>query len=302
MHTPGFMLAQIDAASGAPPPSPASLPLSGMLYAGLALLGLVIGLWLLIRLTQRPLTWTVRAARLAQRALPTGDLFQLAAILIGLWGVVQLLQSAAARLAAGTLLALPAPWLLAQSAAFHWSVLGLVALGLHRRRQTARELFGMRLRTVPIDTLRGAAYYLAILPLLWFYAALYQAGLWMGGYEPRIQNIAIVLTAAHPYWLRIYLLGLAVFVAPLAEELLFRGLALPALARRWGTGAAIVAVSAFFAVIHFHVTAFVPLFLVATAFSLAYIYTGSLTTPVIMHMLFNGVNLALMLSAQEVGL
>ena len=295
------MLAQIDAPSMAALPSPAPFPLAGALYTGLALLGLAVGLWLLVRFTQQPLSWTLRATRLAQRALPTGDLFQLAAILVALWGAVQFLQSAAMRMAAGTPLARPIPWLLAQSAAFHWSMLGLVAWGLQRRRQTARDLFGMRLRTVPIDALRGAAYYLAILPILWFYAVLYQAGLWMGGYQPRVQNIVIVLTAAQPLWFRIYLIGLAVLIAPLAEELLFRGLAMPALARRWGSGAAVVAVSLFFAAIHFHVTAFVPLFLIATAFSLAYIYTGSLTTPVIMHMLFNAVNLALMLSAHEVG-
>ena len=87
------------------------------------------------------------------------------------------------------------------------------------------------------------------------------------------------------------MLAMAVGVAPIFEEILFRGIALPLLARRWGVAPAVVAVSAFFAVIHLHVPSLVPLFIIAVSFSLGYLYTGSLLAPVVMHALFNGVNL-----------
>jgi membrane protease YdiL (CAAX protease family) len=38
-----------------------------------------------------------------------------------------------------------------------------------------------------------------------------------------------------------------------------------------------------------------PLFVIAVAFSLAYIYSGSIVVPMVMHGLFNGVNVAMLM-------
>jgi len=83
-------------------------------------------------------------------------------------------------------------------------------------------------------------------------------------------------------------------LAPLFEEVIFRGILLPLVARRWGTAAAVVTVSALFAMVHFHLPSVVPLFVIAVAFSLGYVYSGSLLVPVAMHALFNGVNLVML--------
>jgi membrane protease YdiL (CAAX protease family) len=96
----------------------------------------------------------------------------------------------------------------------------------------------------------------------------------------------------------------AVTLGPFVEELLFRGIALPLLARYTSTHWAVFLVSATFAVLHFHVPSFVPLFVIALAFSYAYLYTGSILVPVIMHALFNGVSLvnALLMGNSSAGL
>jgi membrane protease YdiL (CAAX protease family) len=91
------------------------------------------------------------------------------------------------------------------------------------------------------------------------------------------------------------MLILAAVLAPVFEECLFRGILLPLLARRLGTGAAVLLSSVAFASIHFHLPSLVPLCVVAVGFSLGYLYAGSLWVPIVMHALFNGVNLSLLL-------
>jgi len=64
--------------------------------------------------------------------------------------------------------------------------------------------------------------------------------------------------------------------------------------KRLGAGPAVILSSALFALIHFHVPSFFPLFVLATGLALAYIYTSSLWVPIMMHALFNGINLGLL--------
>ncbi len=82
-----------------------------------------------------------------------------------------------------------------------------------------------------------------------------------------------------------------IVAAPIAEELLFRGLLQPALARWTGRGSAIVLSAAFFAAAHMDLYA-MPLLLVL-GIALAYVYdrTRSLAAPVALHMAFNGMTL-----------
>ncbi|MBI2438138.1 MAG: CPBP family intramembrane metalloprotease, partial [Lentisphaerae bacterium] len=98
-------------------------------------------------------------------------------------------------------------------------------------------------------------------------------------------------------WTLAALLGLAMIVAPVAEEALFRGMLLPLIMKRLGAGPAVLLSSALFALVHFHLPSFFPLFVLAAGLGLAYIYTGSLLVPIVMHALFNGMNLGLLLLA-----
>ena len=86
----------------------------------------------------------------------------------------------------------------------------------------------------------------------------------------------------------------AVLVAPVCEEFLFRGLVYGVLKRYGERIFANVASSLFFAVIHGHVPAVLPLCLLAVALCLAYEMTGCLWVPVVMHAIFNALNLGLM--------
>ena len=80
----------------------------------------------------------------------------------------------------------------------------------------------------------------------------------------------------------------AVVVAPLGEELLFRGFLQPALQRWIGRGIGILACAAFFAASHMDLFSFPQLFLLGVALGYVYDRTRSLAAPVTLHLLFNG--------------
>ena len=93
----------------------------------------------------------------------------------------------------------------------------------------------------------------------------------------------------------------AVFLAPVQEELIFRGF-LYGVARRYlGPAAGLVLVSLLFAAIHLHAPSFAGLFVLAACLTLAYEWSGSLLVPMAMHSMFNAltvVNLLLGGTAQ----
>jgi uncharacterized protein len=109
------------------------------------------------------------------------------------------------------------------------------------------------------------------------------------GLDPSDQPIAELFLSTQSPALLVCLILFAIGVAPLFEEVFFRGFAYPALKQRWGAGRALVVVSAVFALSHFHAPSVLPLFGFALGLGLAYELTGSLIAPVTMHAFFNTV-------------
>lgn len=87
----------------------------------------------------------------------------------------------------------------------------------------------------------------------------------------------------------------AVLLAPLAEELAFRGIALGCLiARGWSPVAAAVLTSAGFAVIHLQYTpaAMVPVFITGLYLAWLRVHSGSMAVPIAAHISANAVSMA----------
>lgn len=76
-------------------------------------------------------------------------------------------------------------------------------------------------------------------------------------------------------------------VAPLAEELFFRGLLFRALEKRWAAWWALGLSSAFFALTHFQPLQFLPLMAAGAVFGSLMMLTGRIGTAVVTHMAFN---------------
>jgi len=88
-----------------------------------------------------------------------------------------------------------------------------------------------------------------------------------------------------PY-MRQSLFVMAVMIAPLAEEFLFRGLLYRALDREWGGWRAVLGSAAFFAVYH-PLLSWAPVFLLGAANAVLFRRTGRLAAAVVLHMTYN---------------
>ena len=76
-------------------------------------------------------------------------------------------------------------------------------------------------------------------------------------------------------------------VAPIAEELFFRGLIYRAFEKRWSPWSALVLSSAFFALTHFELLQFLPLMAAGAVFGYLVMRTGRLGPAIVAHMTFN---------------
>ena len=100
---------------------------------------------------------------------------------------------------------------------------------------------------------------------------------------------------------------LAVVVAPLVEEVIFRGVLFRAMADRINLGVSLVVSSAIFALIHIEVVlsqpaALVGLFIVGLVLAVAYHLTGNLMVPILGHAVFNAISISLTVAVDRLDL
>ncbi len=127
--------------------------------------------------------------------------------------------------------------------------------------------------------------------LLWLHGRLHWA--WL---KPSMQQSVQLLQEQWPVSL-IILQGLAVLViAPVAEELLFRGVLYQAIKQRSHPYAALWTTAFLFAMIHFYPVGFLALIFLAVLLVAVYERTKNLLAPILLHSLFNTVNFILIVS------
>jgi len=182
------------------------------------------------------------------------------------------------------------------------AVMQIIAVGtiLKLRREHDLRNEGSAFSTDETSPLRvipqAAAGYLAIIPAVFLAAAIINPLLAALNIPLVPQEALEQLTdPAAPLWMKGGLLLLATVTAPIAEELLFRGVLLPAAVKYISPGMAIFSVSALFALIHGNIAAIAPLMTLSIGLCLAYIYTGRILVPIIIHSIFNTASLALLL-------
>src|SRR5206468_705414 len=94
-------------------------------------------------------------------------------------------------------------------------------------------------------------------------------------------------------WLDRVAVGIvAMGLAPVAEELLFRGILYPAVKQAGFPRLALWGTSLLFAAIHVNLMTFVPLLLFALLLAQLYERTGNLLAPLAAHVMFNALNFA----------
>jgi len=154
--------------------------------------------------------------------------------------------------------------------------------------------FGLRFRTIPKDLVHAFLTLAAVWPLVMAMMSL--TILVMKHFDQSFevpQHEALeVITESGSVALQALMVALAVVVAPLVEELMFRGLFQSMirsyLGRPW---VAIAITSALFATIHTNREHWPALFILALGLGYSYEKSNSLLRPIFMHAMFNGVTI-----------
>jgi membrane protease YdiL (CAAX protease family) len=165
----------------------------------------------------------------------------------------------------------------------------------HQRTHSPTHPLGLTQKQLP--QLRWALpLYLAFLPLLSLIALLNQLILsQLLHIETEHQLITQQMTQLHNPLHQLYILT-SILIAPLYEEILFRGILFPKLIQKAGLTNALIITSLLFAGLHFHLPALLPLFSLSMLLSLVYWWSGSLWNCIAIHILFNAGSIALLLA------
>lgn len=282
----------------------------GLVAGCLLFLGLVMDVLLLVRERRRRVELSARWHRLASRPWPWTEAFRIGFLLYAVTVILSrgLASLIGARpnpngpsLNAAELTSIFLKLLtLTQLIGFHGGILALVTARVRARRLSWEEAFGVSPSSIVASIIPGLAWYLAVLPPLLLTSLTYRVLLAGIGCEVEPQVVVEIFASPETSRTLKWLLGGAsVSVAPLAEEIFFRGVLFPCLLRYVRPSLAVLGVSVLFAALHANLGAALPLLILSVALCWAYRDSGSILAPVILHAAFNGANLLAMLWAPE---
>ncbi len=177
-----------------------------------------------------------------------------------------------------------------------WIVIGGGLLLARRRglRWRAQLGWSMRPSDVAVGIGAGLVVQLVLVPLLYF--PLFR--LFDDLQQEDVEEVARNLTdSAHTTFDVVMLLVMVVVMAPLVEELLFRGMVQGALVERFGTFVGITGASLLFAVAHFQVLQFPALLLVGVCLGVLVRLTKRIGAAIWAHVTFNTITAVVLLWA-----
>jgi uncharacterized protein len=134
----------------------------------------------------------------------------------------------------------------------------------------------------------GVLLLLAAYPLIVLADAITQRFLGSGSSR---QEIVDLFNGSQTMEQRVGIILLAVAIAPIAEEFIFRFFLYGVLKRYGGRVLGLVLSSLLFAAVHRHLPSFGPLFVLGSCFTIAYEWSGSILVSMTMHALFNSLTL-----------
>ncbi len=163
-----------------------------------------------------------------------------------------------------------------------------IAAFLHLRRLSVSALAGFAKLPFWRAAVTGTILLFAAYPIIFLADLLMQRLL---GSPSSKQNIVELFSDSQTLKQRVLIIILAVAIAPMVEEFVFRFFLYGVVRRYAGRFAGLVLNSALFAVVHAHVPSAAPLFVLGACFTLAYEWSGSILVSMSMHALFNSLTL-----------
>lgn len=173
---------------------------------------------------------------------------------------------------------------------FHGAVLGLTHFFLREHGQRWSEAFGFRAPRLWHTVLLATAATVLALPATWLLGKGGAELMRLLHWQPEIQTpVEILRETSGPLSKAVFGI-IAIAIAPLAEEVLFRGLLYGFIRQHGYPRAALWGTSTLFALTHLNAVTFVPLLVLAVILAFLCENTGNLLAPVLTHSLFNAVN------------
>jgi uncharacterized protein len=176
---------------------------------------------------------------------------------------------------------------------FQVAGLVLVAYFLREHQIGWVEAFGFKTEPGWAVTL-GIATAIIALPVAWSLQSVGIELLTRWGIPVADQEAVQLLSGAHALWKQVYLGVLTVLIAPLAEEILFRGILYTFLKQHTHRQLALWGTAVLFAGIHLNFGVLLPLFFLALVLAMLYEWTDNLLACIVVHSLFNGANFAML--------
>lgn len=182
--------------------------------------------------------------------------------------------------------------IIASSLCFQGATLVLAWRFLREHQTDWATGFGLRRNEAKAIGLGALAVGL-FLPLGWRLQTASMKLMKLCGLEPSEQLALVALRNSGSIGQFVALGIVAILLAPVAEEILFRGVLYPFVKQQGFPRVALWGTSALFAAIHFSLAIFVPLLLLAALLVWLYEKTDNLLAPIAAHITFNAVNFAM---------
>ncbi len=168
------------------------------------------------------------------------------------------------------------------------AVVSIIALFLKLRGIDIDSLGGFSKSSLKRAVSTGIILLLAAMPLILLADALTQN---LFGSGSSRQEIVDLFNSSQTIQQRFIIIVLAVVVAPMSEEFIFRFFIYGVVRRYFGIAVGLLFNALLFAVAHNHLPSLAPLFVLGGCFTLAYEWSGSILVSMAMHALFNSVQL-----------
>jgi len=153
--------------------------------------------------------------------------------------------------------------------------------------RSVKKTLGFSTRHLSRSVFMGLRGYVAIFPWLFILLYLVMELIRLLHFQPPLEPIhELIFQEQRPYVLALTML-LACVVGPMAEECFFRGIVYAAIRRRVSRLVAMLISGALFALVHTNVVGFLPILILGCLLAHLYERTGSLASPLAIHMLHN---------------
>lgn len=179
---------------------------------------------------------------------------------------------------------LDGPWMIAMMYVQDVLFLAIMCFFLFTLRRQNLEHIGLRLPSLKV-VLKSIGFGIFLMAVMWATVQIMDSLLPNG---IPAQNVEAIMNLDFPPLLFGLSVAATTLMAPIVEELLFRGYFFMAMQSRWGVGAGLVVANLCFALAHGDIYRFFPLFVGGLALNLWYLRENTLVASIVAHSVWNG--------------